>query len=222
MWEHARGRGEHGAAARPRRRRRSGPDDGLPRLRARGRRAAWPSPPAIAAAAWRLATGRRARPRGSAPARDGRAHAGADRPGPLRLEPLERQDGFRARRGGARPGRARHAARRARRAFAAPEGVRVLVRSRRRTISTACSCGSSRSATASSMAAAVTDFIPEASAGRLHRADGAQHPAPRAGPRHPREPGAAQARPDGRRLRGRDRGPRGARPPQDGSRRAPT
>ena len=66
------------------------------------------------------------------------------------------------------------------------------------------------------MAAAVSDFIPESSPGRMHRGDGARTRAAFAGPGHPREPGPVEARADGRRLRSGNRRPRGPRPPEDG------
>ncbi len=58
-------------------------------------------PEAIVAEAWSLATGARRGPLGPEAPRDGGTDARANRSDPLRLEPLERENGLRPRRSGA-------------------------------------------------------------------------------------------------------------------------
>ena len=168
-----------------------------------------------------LATGARRDLAGLTPPRDGRPDPRADRSDPLRLQPLERTDGLRPGRGGARPGRGRHARVRARPALTPPEGVRRSP-SRRPTSSHELLLREFPECDGLAMAAAVADFIPEASAERLHRERGRTAPAARAGSRPARLAPAPQARADGRRLRRGDGGSRGPRPAQDGGSRART
>ena len=94
--------------------------------------------------------------------------------------------------------------------------------SRPPTISTRCSCGSFRSATASSWPRPSSDFIPETSPRRLHRSEGEQRLRLNPGRDILASLAPLRARPDGRGVRGGDRGSRGRAGERSSRRRAPT
>ena len=177
-------------------------------------------PDAIAAEAWRLAI----EPRRDLAGLRLLVTAGPTRepidPDPLRLEPLERANGLRARRGRARPRSRRHARGRADGAVPGPRACAYST-SRRPTISTPCSCASSPSATASRWPRPSPTSFPRRARGGCTAPRASSRSRLHARARHPGEPRAAAPGTDRRRVRGRDRGPGGARPRGSSRRRAP-
>ena len=139
----------------------------------------------------------------------------ADRPGPLPREPIDREDGGRARGRGTRPrrGRDRRARARARRCRRASRSCRSQTAEEMRDAVLA----RFDDADAVVMAAAVADFRPKAIAEEKLKKDcGSSRAPPRADAGHPRGAGGAADGPGARRVRRRDRGSRTGGPEQAG------